>query len=717
MGASYGTFGVLPKLAANTYFGYEGVKGLISPEGVAKTVNFVKQGRGGRAVLSGIGDLFNLTLARQGLKGIKTLNTFAKEIPYVAKFNWMNRNGSFRMDYPWQRTPETLPERLTLEHIAEEQTPKYNSSQITGHFGKVKYYGPTMGKTTAVTTNPRLVDFDDLIRQPSRSILDRFGFRTKSEMYNSGNQEAVKAYEDMLIKTLRDWRANPQNQGQTLMASPTAVANPNQTGFYFDNVPSIPSRSTFVTRNVARGGTPEASNMWYNSLLERNPNLKIDDRFISEIEKRPYVSPNISQLEMVPQSDFTPNFTEPARIPGNDIDALNLNFSNYFGKPIEDVTVDDWNSFINGNPIQTYGLNINNILKEFNYHKGSFKTGNTYHGQITGENLLREIRQMSRDRVPYDMSKHQDVLDYMREYVSPQYINNFREAAAKSNIPVREIDIDRIKDVFANPSKYIHISHGYVQPGSGGSATGWHITVPFDIDFTDRAFAHELHHAIRNYLHDYLKPNYNPVFGYTSPIKNKSLMSGEVSRAGQQPYFDSELEAMQDLAFNKIQSSDKTPSSEIGATITSEYAFPRFMAMKNALGRFPTNEELWNAMDNSDLETINVPLAYRDAIGSAYRDARRLHWADVSQTQPQEAYNRLMQQWKSKPLLERIWNMDQKPTYRGVSERIKQAHKTESINNFKNAIKRVMTSVPTIGLPFIGHWLSNNTKEQENETE
>ena len=61
-----------------------------------------------------------------------------------------------------------------------------------------------MGKTTAVTTNPRLVDFDDLIRQPSRSILDRFGFRTKSEMYNSGNQEAVKAYEDMLIKTLRD---------------------------------------------------------------------------------------------------------------------------------------------------------------------------------------------------------------------------------------------------------------------------------------------------------------------------------------------------------------------------------------------------------------------------------------------------------------------------------------------------------------------------------
>jgi len=87
LGASYGTFGILPRLAADTYFGYEGARDLVSPEGVAKTVNFAKQGRGGRAILSGIGDLFNLTLARQGLKGIKTLGVFAKETPYVAKFN------------------------------------------------------------------------------------------------------------------------------------------------------------------------------------------------------------------------------------------------------------------------------------------------------------------------------------------------------------------------------------------------------------------------------------------------------------------------------------------------------------------------------------------------------------------------------------------------------------------------------------------------------
>lgn len=142
LGASFGTFGVLPKLATDTYFGYEGVKDLVSPEGIAKTVNFAKQGRGGRAILSGIGDLFNLTLARQGLKGIKTLGAFAKETPYVAKFNWMNRKGSFRMDYPWQITPETLPERLTLEHVAQNQTPKYNFNQLPG-LNKRTYQSPS----------------------------------------------------------------------------------------------------------------------------------------------------------------------------------------------------------------------------------------------------------------------------------------------------------------------------------------------------------------------------------------------------------------------------------------------------------------------------------------------------------------------------------------------------------------------------------------------
>lgn len=201
----------------------------------------------------------------------------------------------------WEPSKGTV--NRTFENVPELQE---RPLQLTGHFGKVKYYGPTMGKTTAATSNSRLIDFDDIIRQPSRIILDRYGFKNKSEMYNSGNQEAIKAYEDMLVKTLQDWRANPENSNLTLVASPTAIANPSNTGFYFDNVPSIPSRDIFIARNVGRGGTSEASAAWYDSLIERNPNLKIDNRFVSEIEKLPYQTPKVFQ-GFEPQKAFAFN--------------------------------------------------------------------------------------------------------------------------------------------------------------------------------------------------------------------------------------------------------------------------------------------------------------------------------------------------------------------------------------------------------------------------
>ena len=138
-GASAGTLGVLPKLAADTYFGYEGVKGLTSPEGIAKTVNFIKQGRGGRAVLSGMGDLLDLAFIGQGLKGLKTLGAFARETPYIAKFNWMNRKSPFRMDYPWQRTMETLPERLALEYTADNQwDTAYDEALLRGDIAELQ---------------------------------------------------------------------------------------------------------------------------------------------------------------------------------------------------------------------------------------------------------------------------------------------------------------------------------------------------------------------------------------------------------------------------------------------------------------------------------------------------------------------------------------------------------------------------------------------------
>ena len=49
------------------------------------------------------------------------------------------------------------------------------------YFGKVKYYGPTMGKTTAAKTNFDLADFDDVTREAKNNLAKELN-RTK---YNS----------------------------------------------------------------------------------------------------------------------------------------------------------------------------------------------------------------------------------------------------------------------------------------------------------------------------------------------------------------------------------------------------------------------------------------------------------------------------------------------------------------------------------------------------
>lgn len=125
--------------------------------------------------------------------------------------------------------------------------------------GLVKYYGPTMGKTTAVKTNPNLVDFDDIMRQPSKDLLKKYGFVSKYDMFESGNQDAINEYQNLLITKMNEFKQNPANNGKILVVSQSPVANPKVTGFQFDNTPSIPTRNVFIQRNIGRGGDYEGS--------------------------------------------------------------------------------------------------------------------------------------------------------------------------------------------------------------------------------------------------------------------------------------------------------------------------------------------------------------------------------------------------------------------------------------------------------------------------
>ena len=172
---------------------------------------------------------------------------------------------------------------------------------------QVKYYGPTMGKTTAVKTNPNLIDFDDIMRKPSKDLLKKYGFRSKYEMFESENQDAIKEYQDLLISKMKEFKANPNNSGKTLVVSQSPVVNPEVTGFSFDNIPSIPSREIFIERNIGRGGDYEGSAGWYDNLVKSNPNLRIDNRFVSEIEGN-------NVIEFTPKQDFTSTYHLDPRV-------------------------------------------------------------------------------------------------------------------------------------------------------------------------------------------------------------------------------------------------------------------------------------------------------------------------------------------------------------------------------------------------------------------
>lgn len=150
------------------------------------------------------------------------------------------------------------------------------------YFGKVKYYGPTMGKTTASKTNPDLVDFDAFTRQAKETLAKKLNISTR---VLQTDPKYAQTYQEMLEKQLDSWRRNPLNVNKTLVISKKGLADKN----IYNNQPSIPDRQTFIQRQRNRGETDDAnSNDWYNMLLKQNPNLRIDNRFVSEIEYNPH---------------------------------------------------------------------------------------------------------------------------------------------------------------------------------------------------------------------------------------------------------------------------------------------------------------------------------------------------------------------------------------------------------------------------------------------
>ena len=242
--AAAGVYGDGASLGARGLFAGQGIYGLTNKDGVRKTVNLIKSGNYGRATLSGVGDALNAAMV---LPGAKFLGSAAK---YGLK-------SAIAGDM--------------LNQSIRSNVPNFNKPLV-------KYYGPTMGKTTA--KSEKLIDFDDIMRPIKESLAKDLGI-TREELVKSGHPALQQAYADQINL----WRNNSANNGKTLMVSSAGTLDPKYK-ITFDNYPMLPERSNFIRRNIKRGGTEEESIAWYDDLVKRFP-FHIDNRFVSEIESTP----------------------------------------------------------------------------------------------------------------------------------------------------------------------------------------------------------------------------------------------------------------------------------------------------------------------------------------------------------------------------------------------------------------------------------------------
>lgn len=71
------------------------------------------------------------------------------------------------------------------------------------HYGTVKYYGPTMGKTTAAKTNPNLVDFDDYVRGDLEALASQSGM-TRQQLMMSQDPAVRESARQLMLKSIKE---------------------------------------------------------------------------------------------------------------------------------------------------------------------------------------------------------------------------------------------------------------------------------------------------------------------------------------------------------------------------------------------------------------------------------------------------------------------------------------------------------------------------------
>ena len=156
---------------------------------------------------------------------------------------------------------------------------KPNLSSSSGKPARIMWMGPTTGKTTYAKKNLSVVDIDPLTKGPRKEVAKKLGLDFRDPKVSESPE-----YQQAIVDMVNAWLKDPANHGKTLVASTKHLLDPKY-GIKFDNEPFMPDFETFVARNQARGfrETPEQLRKWYDSILKIRPNIKMDNRYISEI--------------------------------------------------------------------------------------------------------------------------------------------------------------------------------------------------------------------------------------------------------------------------------------------------------------------------------------------------------------------------------------------------------------------------------------------------
>ena len=305
-----------------------------------------------------------------------------------------------------RRQVETL-DMLKTQNRANEGTYTISEQSVGEQpqkYGKVKYYGPTMGKTTAAKSNPNLVDFDDIVRDDIKVLADSLGKSVRQVKIESGEE-----YKKLLLNAIVVWQANPENEGKTLVISNAVLSTED----IYDNEPMIPSKEQFVKRQVERN--PELTDdnrtqleqeagQYYDDLIARNPNLKIEDRFVSELEGESkfgwaVTSPNNYEVSSAGDSRFSAmkaTFKPGTMIHGHDVGGRTIESVYQHG-----IKQDDWvtnNNNKTGAPRSKHWI-IGNTTED-SYYEGYLPLWQEWARQ--NPELIEELRQKAQGKVLTD---------------------------------------------------------------------------------------------------------------------------------------------------------------------------------------------------------------------------------------------------------------------------------------------------------------------------